>query len=114
MERAGAGARARDHAAVHIVGYTIGNDMSSRDIEGENPLYLPQAKIYDGSCALGPAVLIREDAAAARHGDRAADHPRRNHGVRGRHHAGADAPHAGGAGRSSSTGRRASRRAACC
>jgi 2-dehydro-3-deoxy-D-arabinonate dehydratase len=41
-----------------IVGYTIGNDMSSRDIEGENPLYLPQAKVYDGSCALGPAVLI--------------------------------------------------------
>jgi 2-dehydro-3-deoxy-D-arabinonate dehydratase len=40
-----------------IVGYTIGNDMSSRDIEGENPLYLPQAKVYDGSCALGPAVL---------------------------------------------------------
>jgi 2-dehydro-3-deoxy-D-arabinonate dehydratase len=43
-----------------IVGYTIGNDMSSRDIEGENPLYLPQAKVYDGSCALGPAVLVRE------------------------------------------------------
>jgi len=43
-----------------IVGYTIGNDMSSRDIEGENPLYLPQAKVYDGSCALGPAMLIRE------------------------------------------------------
>jgi 2-dehydro-3-deoxy-D-arabinonate dehydratase len=41
-----------------IVGYTIGNDMSSRDIEGENPLYLPQAKVYDGSCALGPGVLI--------------------------------------------------------
>ena len=38
-----------------IHGYTIGNDMSSRDIEGENPLYLPQAKVYDGSCALGPA-----------------------------------------------------------
>jgi 2-dehydro-3-deoxy-D-arabinonate dehydratase len=37
-----------------IVGYTIGNDMSSRDIEGENPLYLPQAKVYDRSCALGP------------------------------------------------------------
>ena len=36
-----------------IVGYTIGNDMSSRDIEGENPLYLPQAKVYDGCCALG-------------------------------------------------------------
>lgn len=44
-----------------IIGYTIGNDMSSRDIEGENPLYLPQAKIYDGSCALGPCVLISSD-----------------------------------------------------
>src|SRR5580698_9454839 len=43
-----------------IVGHTIGNDMSSRDIEGENLLYLPQAKVYDGSCALGPAILIRE------------------------------------------------------
>ena len=41
-----------------IVGYTIGNDMSSRDIEGENPLYLPQAKFYDGSCSLGPAVTL--------------------------------------------------------
>ena len=39
-----------------IVGYTIGNDMSSRDIEGENPLYLPQAKIYRGSCSVGPVV----------------------------------------------------------
>jgi 2-dehydro-3-deoxy-D-arabinonate dehydratase len=44
-----------------IIGYTIGNDMSSRDIEGENPLYLPQAKIYDGSCALGPALLLAEE-----------------------------------------------------
>jgi 2-dehydro-3-deoxy-D-arabinonate dehydratase len=43
---------------LHIVGYTIGNDMSSRDIEGENPLYLPQAKVYDGSCALGPVVTL--------------------------------------------------------
>ena len=43
-----------------IVGYAIGNDVSSRDIEGENPLYLPQAKVYDGSCALGPAVLVRD------------------------------------------------------
>jgi len=41
-----------------IIGYTIGNDMSSRDIEGENPLYLPQAKTYDGSCAIGPGVLV--------------------------------------------------------
>lgn len=44
-----------------IVGYTIGNDMSSRDIEGENPLYLPQAKVYDGSCALGPCVLVSSE-----------------------------------------------------
>jgi 2-dehydro-3-deoxy-D-arabinonate dehydratase len=44
-----------------IIGYTIGNDMSSRDIEGENPLYLPQAKMYDGSCALGPAVLVTSE-----------------------------------------------------
>jgi 2-dehydro-3-deoxy-D-arabinonate dehydratase len=44
--------------AGRINGYTIGNDMSSRDIEGENPLYLPQAKVYNGSCALGPGILI--------------------------------------------------------
>jgi 2-dehydro-3-deoxy-D-arabinonate dehydratase len=41
-----------------ITGYTIGNDMSSRDIEGENPLYLPQAKVYHRSCALGPCILL--------------------------------------------------------
>jgi len=46
------------NSAGKIVGYTIGNDMSSRDIEGENPLYLPQAKVYDGSCALGPCILL--------------------------------------------------------
>jgi 2-dehydro-3-deoxy-D-arabinonate dehydratase len=44
-----------------IIGYTVGNDMSSRDIEGENPLYLPQAKVYDRSCALGPCTLISDD-----------------------------------------------------
>jgi 2-dehydro-3-deoxy-D-arabinonate dehydratase len=44
-----------------IVGYSIGNDMSSRDIEGENPLYLPQAKVYDNSCAIGPAVTLAGD-----------------------------------------------------
>jgi 2-dehydro-3-deoxy-D-arabinonate dehydratase len=44
-----------------IIGYTIGNDMSSRDIEGENPLYLPQAKVYDRCCALGPCVLVAEE-----------------------------------------------------
>jgi 2-dehydro-3-deoxy-D-arabinonate dehydratase len=41
-----------------IVGYCAGNDVSSRDIEGENPLYLPQAKVYDGSCALGHGILF--------------------------------------------------------
>lgn len=48
-----------------IVGYTIGNDMSSRDIEGENLLYLPQAKVYERSCAVGPVVVVnaREDEA---------------------------------------------------
>ena len=40
-----------------VVGYTIGNDVSSRSIEGENPLYLPQAKVYDGACALGPCIV---------------------------------------------------------
>jgi 2-dehydro-3-deoxy-D-arabinonate dehydratase len=44
-----------------IIGYTVGNDMSSRDIEGTNPLYLPQAKVYDRSCALGPGLLIRDE-----------------------------------------------------
>lgn len=43
---------------LRIVGYTIGNDMSSRDIEGANPLYLPQAKVYAQSCALGPVVTL--------------------------------------------------------
>jgi 2-dehydro-3-deoxy-D-arabinonate dehydratase len=41
-----------------IVGFCAGNDVSSRDIEGENPLYLPQAKVYDGSCALGPGIAL--------------------------------------------------------
>ena len=44
-----------------IAGYTVGNDMSSRDIEGENPLYLPQAKVYDRSCALGPCILVESE-----------------------------------------------------
>jgi 2-dehydro-3-deoxy-D-arabinonate dehydratase len=49
------------HPSGKVVGYTIGNDMSSRDIEGLNPLYLPQAKVYDQSCALGPGVLISQN-----------------------------------------------------
>ncbi|MEO6187851.1 MAG: fumarylacetoacetate hydrolase family protein [Ginsengibacter sp.] len=44
----------------NIQGYTIGNDMSSRDIEGENPLYLPQAKVYNNSAALGPSLFVPE------------------------------------------------------
>ncbi|MCO8266193.1 fumarylacetoacetate hydrolase family protein [Haloferax prahovense] len=44
-----------------IVGYTVGNDVSSRSIEGENPLYLPQAKVYDRCCSLGPCVVTPED-----------------------------------------------------
>ena len=49
-----------------IIGHTIGNDMSSRDIEGENLLYLPQAKIYNRSCALGPWIVLGEPETAAR------------------------------------------------
>jgi 2-dehydro-3-deoxy-D-arabinonate dehydratase len=49
-----------------ITGYTIGNDMSARDIEGENLLYLPQAKIYDRSCAVGPWIVVGPDEAEAR------------------------------------------------
>jgi 2-dehydro-3-deoxy-D-arabinonate dehydratase len=49
------------NARGEIIGYTIGNDVSSRDIEGENPLYLPQAKVYDGSCALGPGLYVTKD-----------------------------------------------------
>jgi 2-dehydro-3-deoxy-D-arabinonate dehydratase len=44
--------------SLRIVGFTIGNDMSARDIEGENPLYLPQAKFYDRSCAAGPVITL--------------------------------------------------------
>lgn len=46
---------------LEIVGYTIGNDMSARDIEGENPLYLPQAKVYRQCCALGPVILLADE-----------------------------------------------------
>ena len=49
------------NAAGKIVGYTMGNDMSSRSIEGEKPLYLPQAKYYKGSAALGPCVLVTKE-----------------------------------------------------
>jgi 2-dehydro-3-deoxy-D-arabinonate dehydratase len=44
-----------------IIGYTIGNDMSSRSIEGENPLYLPQAKTYDGCASIGPCIYLTDE-----------------------------------------------------
>ena len=44
--------------ALRLIGFTIGNDVSARDIEGENPLYLPQAKVYDACCALGPVITL--------------------------------------------------------
>jgi 2-dehydro-3-deoxy-D-arabinonate dehydratase len=46
------------NSRAQIIGYTVGNDLSCRDIEGENPLYLPQAKVFDGCAALGPAVRV--------------------------------------------------------
>lgn len=49
--------------ALELVGFTVGNDMSSRDIEGENPLYLPQAKLYARCCALGPLIALRDSVA---------------------------------------------------
>jgi len=48
------------HENVKILGYTIGNDMSSRSIEGENPLYLPQAKVYEKSAGLGPCLVVSQ------------------------------------------------------
>src|SRR5918995_1131959 len=48
------------NSGMEIVGYTAGNDVSSRDIEGENTLYLPQAKVYDGACSLGPGIVISD------------------------------------------------------
>ena len=49
------------NSRLRLVGYTVGNDMSSRDIEGENPLYLPQAKVYDACCGLGPVITLKDD-----------------------------------------------------
>ncbi len=48
-------------SSLRLVGYTLGNDVSARDIEGRNPLYLPQAKVYDGCCALGPYVALADE-----------------------------------------------------
>ena len=67
-----------------IEGLTIGNDVSSRDIEGANPLYLPQAKIYAGACAIGPAVYVADDLDAPLRIRDARDGRVRPHRVRGR------------------------------
>lgn len=63
------------NSKLQLVGYVVGNDMSSRDIEGDNPLYLPQAKVYDQCCGLGPCVVLREsfDAEFAKLSDIAID-----------------------------------------
>lgn len=50
------------NANMDVIGFTIGNDMSSRDIEGENPLYLPQAKVYENACAIGPRIWLQPGA----------------------------------------------------
>src|SRR5690606_26347191 len=50
------------NAQRECIGFTIGNDMSSRDIEGANALYLPQAKVYDDACAIGPRIWLRPNA----------------------------------------------------
>lgn len=49
---------------LRLVGFTVGNDVSARDIEGRNPLYLPQAKVYDACCGLGPVITLAEDTAS--------------------------------------------------
>lgn len=51
-------------ADMRLVGFTVGNDMSSRDIEGDNPLYLPQAKVYDQCCSLGPCITLADSVPA--------------------------------------------------
>ena len=70
-----------------IIGYTAGNDMSSRDIEGENPLYLPQAKVYDRSCALGPCILVSSDPLPPTTPHSHRNPARRQCGIFRRHHA---------------------------
>ena len=71
------------NAAGEIVAYTIGNDVSSRSIEGENPLYLPQAKTYRGSCALGPCLVPVARRPTRARWRSAHDQPRRRPGLRG-------------------------------
>ena len=91
------------NAAGEIVGYTVGNDVSSRDIEGENPLYLPQAKVYDGSCAVGPGIRARRRRAAQGPDDRPRHRARRAQSVfKGEHAHVADQAPARGAGRATS------------
>ena len=96
-----------------ILGYTAGNDMSSRDIEGENPLYLPQAKVYDGSCSLGPSIRRPRGSDCSGHSHRHRDPARRRDGVHREHVRFRDETRFPRRSSSISTGRRASRTAAC-
>ena len=84
------------NARGQIIGYTVGNDVSSRDIEGENPLYLPQAKVYDGSCALGPAVLVTDEPLPSDTAIELRITRNGSVGLRGQHHAVAVAAHTRG------------------
>ena len=104
------------NAAGEIVGYTVGNDVSSRDIEGENPLYLPQAKVYDGSCAVGPGIMLLDDDAKKLQNLSVVLEidARRAHRVQGRHEHGADKAPAGRAGRIPAPRAVRSRRARSC
>ena len=81
------------NAGGEIVGYTIGNDVSSRSIEGENPLYLPQAKMFRDCCGLGPSVaLVDEVPDVGNLGDYHDDHARRQRGLPGREQHQSDRP----------------------
>ena len=97
-----------------IVGYTVCNDVSSRSIEGENPLYLPQAKVYAARARSARASGRLGDCRPDRPGDRVHDHPRRRGGLGGhlQHRAAAPAPRRPG--RATCSGRCTSRTASCC
>ena len=75
-----------------LVGFTIGNDVSARDIEGENPLYLPQAKVYDACCALGPAITLPRRCLPARDRHPDGDRTGGSHDFRGRNERRQDGP----------------------
>ena len=102
------------NSAGEIVGHTVCNDVSSRDIEGDNPLYLPQAKVYNGSCAVGPGIQHRRHREAQGADDRARHHARRQVRVHGRDAHVADQAPARGAGRLPATWSSTFRRGRSC